>query len=79
MKDNVDPTRDDSDPQVGELWWFGNCKKHFLIVSKEKPPDTMRSYQWLYKLYCLETGKDDAIYKGNMNAHGRGWFRKVSP
>ncbi len=79
MKNNIDPTRDDSDPQVGEVWWFETCKKHFLIVSKEKPPNTMRSYQWLYKLYCLETGKDDAIYKGNMNAHGRGWFRKVSP
>jgi hypothetical protein len=79
MKNNIDPTRDDSDPQVGELWWFAACKKHFLIVSKEKPSNAMRSYQWFYKLYCLETAKDDTIYKGNMNAHGKGWFRKVSP
>jgi hypothetical protein len=70
--------KDKYDPQVGEIWYFETTHKHFLFVSREKPKPSMSSYKWFYKLHCLETGEIDYTYHGNMNAHGEGWFRKVS-
>jgi hypothetical protein len=71
--------KDKYNPKIGEIWWFETVKKHFLIVSKDAPSHDMLSYRWLYKTYCLETGEDNYIYHENMNAHGEGWFRRISP
>lgn len=65
-------------PEVNEIWWFGPDKKHYLILSKEVDPNAFGNYKWIYKIYCLETGYRSTIHHGNMNAHGEGWFRKVS-
>jgi hypothetical protein len=70
--------KDKYNPEVGEIWWFETTQTHYLIVSKEKPKDSMLSYKWLYKTYCLETGQNNYIYHGNMNAHGEGWFKRIN-
>jgi hypothetical protein len=66
------------DPQVGEIWWFGPSKKHYLFLDREQVSNDMRSYKWRYSILCLENGRLGYELYGTMNAHGEGWFRKVA-
>jgi len=68
---------DKYNPEVGEIWWFGPHKKHYLFYAKENPSEEYKSYTFKYKVYCIETGAKEYIFHGNMNAHGEGWFKKI--
>ena len=63
------------EPEIGDIWWFGGSKKHYLIKTKIPTGD---SYKWRYDTLCLEDGTNDSVKHGFMNAHGDGWFRKVA-
>lgn len=69
---------DKYNPEIGDIWWFETIKKHCLILTKEIPPDTHRTYRWKYRFLQLETGRYDSILHGMMNVHGEGWFRKIA-
>jgi len=66
------------DPQVGDIWWFGTNKKHYLFLEKKECDPDYTSHRWRYELLCLETGQRDYTMYGTMNAHGDGWFKKVA-
>ena len=66
------------DPQIGEIWYFGNTKKHYLIVDRKECEAHYASYKWRYELLCLENGSREYTMYGTMNAYGEGWYRKVS-
>lgn len=66
------------DPQVGEIWWFGGSKKHYLFLDKKACEPEYSSYVWDYTVLCFETGTTDTIKYGTMNAYGEGWFKRLA-
>jgi hypothetical protein len=65
------------EPQVGDIWYFHNIKKHVLFLDKEECDEDYRSYKWDYEILYLETGKRDTVMYGHMDAYGDGWFVKL--
>ena len=71
-------TLDKYNPEVGEIWWSNTCKKHWFFLKKEEAVGDMKGYKWRYTMLRLEDGQEDSIYHGAMNAHGEGWFKRIS-